>query len=176
MFKKTTFYTIGVAAFLAFLAASFWGTFFSASRPLRADALVEVDESPEGVVFLSNYDLAARRAAKENKPLLLFFMADDCQYSRRMLDVAFKDGEVERLSKEFVCVEIDMNDDDNDGVCRAFNVVASPTVQFISTYGAPLQRVSGAQSGERLGSQMQAALASVAWRAAQLGETNSVLR
>ena len=82
----------------------------------------------------------------------------------------------EKLAKEFVCVQIDMNEEKNGAICDAYNVAVSPTVQFVTAQGAPLQRLASVQSGERLAAQMQIALTSVAWRDARGEEEKALLR
>ena len=93
-----------------------------------------------------------------------------------MLAHAFVDPDVERFSKSFVCLEIDVNEPSNDRICDAFGVVATPTVQFVTSYGVPLQRVTKLQSGADLLGQMQIALTSIAWRTAQEPDEGTILR
>ena len=82
---------------------------------------------------------------------------------------------VENLTKQFVCVQIEVNDPKNEELCDQFDVVSTPTVQFIAVNGDPLQRVTSEQSGAELAAQMQAALTSIAWRAAR-AESKVMLR
>ena len=176
MFKKTTFYKLGVAAVLIFGSVAFWGERRSSLDSTRANAAVETEVQTDRVEFLSDYDEAMRVAAAESKPALIFFMTKYCKHSQYMLRTSFTDPEVERLAREFVCVELDMDDPKNEEVCDAFDVVSSPTALFLSSYGVTLQRASKAQSGESLRKQMQSALTTVAWRAAHLGEDAAIRR
>ena len=179
MLRKSTFYALAVGAFMMCGGVSLWGELSYSAKTTRADAAVEsssnsVDDAR--VRFMTDVRAALALASRENKPTLIFFMADDCKYSRQMLAEAFHDSEVVRLAQSFVCVAVDMDDPNNSGVCRDYGVVASPTIQFVTSYGAPLQRVPSAQSGERLASYMESALAAVAWRAARVIETEKILR
>ena len=176
MFKKTTFFKLGVAAFLIFGSVALWGERRVSSESTRANAAVGDDVQTERVEFLRDYDEAIKLAAAESKPLLVFFMTEDCKHSRRMLNSAFVDPGVERLAREFVCVELDMDDPNNEDVCEAFGVVSSPTALFLSSYGVALLRTTKEQSGESLRKQMQSALSTVAWRAAHLGEDGAIRR
>lgn len=169
MNRRTTLYGLGIAAALSFLFVFVFSELKNGTPPLRADVLSEADAfAPPTVNFLTNYQEARRRASDENKPTLLFFMSDQCQYSRAMLADAFSDPEVEKLAQQFICVEIDMNDPRNEELCDSFNIVVSPTVQFTTSYGDPLQRLPNRQSGEQLADQMQEALNSVAWCARRM--------
>lgn len=159
-----------LAACLFFGCFSLLGERDLTHESLRADTTSGAEESTGRVAFLTNYDEALALARRENKPLLLFFMANRCRYSRQMERNAFVDPEVERMAESFVCIEIDVNAPENERVCAAFGVDATPTVQFVTAYGAPLQRVTRLQSGDELCAQMQIALTSVAWRSAHTTE------
>lgn len=166
MNKKTIFSAAGLAVFLFFGCFSLFGGRNLTNEPLRANPPTSAEEANGRVEFFTDYDEALAIARRENKPALLFFMSEDCKYSRRMLHGAFVDPDVERLSRSFVCVEIDVNNPESDRICDVFDVDATPTVQFVTSYGVALQRVTRLQSGEELCDQMQIALTSVAWRTA----------
>jgi len=173
MFRRKTFYGLGLATFLALVCFACWEDLKFPNDSLLADVAPEVEVKPEGVLFCADYEEGAKKALREDKPELLFFMAKNCEFSREMLDDAFVDPQVKRLSREFVCIQIDMNDPQNDKICDSFDVSASPTVLFATSNGSPLQRLASVQSGERLAEQMKAALTSVAWRAAHLERRES---
>ena len=170
MLRKTTFYILSLAALVALATFTQRGEVKLSGSALRANVAESVEVVDESVEFFLDYDDAVAKAQRENKPLLLFFMTDNCKYSADMLRQGFTDARVERLAKRFVCAKIDMNDPKNDDLCEEFDVVVSPTVQFLTARGAPLQRVSSMQNAERLSAQMQAALDSVAWRSARIDE------
>ena len=170
MNKKTIFSAAWIAAFLFFGCFSLLGERNLTNEPLRANPPSSVEDINERVVFLTDYDEALATARRENKPALIFFMSEDCKYSRQMLRNAFVDPDVERLSRSFVCVEIDVNDPESDRVCDVFDVAATPTVQFVTSYGVVLQRVTRLQTGEELCDQMQIALTSAAWRSAHTAD------
>ena len=176
MFGRNSFYAIGVIAILFLGGLSLRQDREQPEKSLHANVTTNVEESNERVDFLFDYDEALTKARRENKPVLVFFMADNCRYSRQMLAHAFVDPDVERFSKSFVCLEIDVNEPSNDRICDAFGVVANPTVQFVTSYGVPLQRVTKLQSGADLLGQMQIALTSIAWRTAQEPDEGTILR
>lgn len=167
MLNKTAIYGLGITLAIALVGFSRWGETKFPSDALRADVASEATLESSRVEFSTDYDEATRRAERENKPILLFFMTPNCQYSRAMLDGAFSDERIARLSREFVCVEIDVNSASGEKICDELNVFATPTIQFATSRGVPLQRLTRNQTVERLANQMQAALTSIAWRASQ---------
>jgi len=114
--------------------------------------------------FLTDFSKAVRLARQERKPLLVFFMEPDCIFSQEMLKKTFCDRGIIELSHHFICVQVDISDEANDSLCHEFQVTGSPTIQFISSSGIVLQRLTQLQSAERLERQMQVVLHSIAWR------------
>lgn len=115
-----------------------------------------------GIPFTSDYLLASQAALRAERPLMLFFTAEWCQFCHQMADEAFTNPQVLSLSSRFVCVVIDA--DAEPGLCAQFRVTSFPTVQFVSPRGVPLQRVVGKQPGHQLMMAMQSALQSMARR------------
>ncbi|MDD3589634.1 MAG: thioredoxin family protein [Thermoguttaceae bacterium] len=175
MLRKIAFYGLSAAAIVAFACFVQMGEKIFPSASLSANVASESDFGRESVVFLDDFDAAKDQAAKENKPVMLFFMSQRCKHSVNMLNGAFSSPKVENLTKQFVCVQIEVNDPKNEELCDQFDVVSTPTVQFIAVNGDPLQRVTSEQSGAELAAQMQAALTSIAWRAAR-AESKVMLR
>lgn len=116
------------------------------------------------VQFLSDIKTGLEEAARTGSPAMIFFMETDCPYSRAMLDEVFSDPEIRRLSRGFLCIQVDMNGKDSVAVCQEYNVVGSPTVQFVSATGIPLQQLTQKRSAAELKKQMETILYSVAWR------------
>ncbi len=176
MFKKIAMYGSSVALLAAFAFLAGWDD--SKSSPvtaLRADVAPEPDVQRTEVAFLTDYEAAKRQAARENKPALIFFMSKSCRFSANMREGAFLDPGVEELAKDFICVQVDVNDPVNDDICDEYNVDVSPTIQFVTARGELLQRLTSEQDGEALADQMRAALTSVAWRAARAEARGSTL-
>lgn len=119
--------------------------------------------------FVGDYQAGFEQAAREGKPLLVFFTAEWCQYCHQMADEAFTNPQVQRLSEHFVCVLIDA--DAEPALCQQFQVTAFPTIQFISPRGVPLERMVGKKPGHQVMMAMQAALQSVARRYGEVGDT-----
>jgi thiol:disulfide interchange protein len=112
--------------------------------------------------FINGYHRGLELAREQQLPALVFFTAEWCTYCRQMEADAFTQDSVVELSKQFVCVLVDA--DCEPGVCRDFRIQGYPTIQFLSSRGVPLNRVTGKQPGQQLAMQMQAALQAVARR------------
>src|SRR5688572_16624710 len=56
--------------------------------------------------FVEGYQKGYDVAAREGKPLMLFFTAEWCHFCHQMADEAFTDAQVVGLSQQFVCVLI----------------------------------------------------------------------
>jgi len=111
--------------------------------------------------FIEGYAQGCQQAASEGKPML-FFTAKWCHFCHQMADEAFTHPQVVSLSEHFVCVLIDA--DAEPDVCRQFQVMGFPTIQFLSPRGVPLERMVGKRPGNQLMMTMQAALQNVARR------------
>lgn len=111
-------------------------------------------------------DLAAglSTASANQKPVLLFFAAENCPFSRKMLDETFADSEVRRLSQSFVCIRIDPDKDNLGLLGKDYRVAGTPTIQFLSAEGGDLLQTARFQSASELKNQMEKVLHSVAWR------------
>lgn len=116
------------------------------------------------VLFGSDYNAGLEEAANRKRPVLLFFMAPDCPFSRKMLRETFTDPDVRGLAEGFVCVEIDINAPGAESLCQHFGVNGSPTVQFISSKGTQLRKLSQFQPASELKREMEVVLTSMAWR------------
>lgn len=126
------------------------------------------DLKPAAVKFVEDFENGLEQAARDGKPLLLFFHVRQCVYCDRMLNETFADHEVARLADRFVCVRIEA--DRSQEVCRRFHVDAFPTVQFVSPQGTPLARLLGKVEAEPFASQMEAALRGPQTRTAYRGQ------
>lgn len=143
-----------------------------ASKPQPAAAVQppEATKVARGhIQFVEGFRQGYEQASREGKPMLLFFTARWCEYCHQMADEAFVQEQVVSLSERFVCVLIDA--DREPEVCRQFQVRGYPTVQFLSPWGTPLNRVVGKKPGHQLVIEMNAALQALARRPAASAET-----
>ena len=72
MLRKLLFYCLSVAILATFACLARQGELKMPSDALRADVAAEPDAASESVAFLTDYDEAAEKAARDNKPILLF--------------------------------------------------------------------------------------------------------
>jgi len=112
------------------------------------------------IQFVDGYQLGFEQAARQGRPMLLFFTATWCHYCHQMEAEALVDPRVVALSGRFVCVRIDA--DREPGVCQKFQVQGFPTVQFIAPRGERLQQIAGMADAESLLREMQATLGRLA--------------
>jgi thiol-disulfide isomerase/thioredoxin len=113
--------------------------------------------------FIAGYRQGCLLAAREQKPMMLFFTASWCKYCHQMADEAFTHPQVVRLSDSFVCVLVDV--DREPDTCRQFEVAGYPTIQFLSPRGVPLERIVGKKAAPQVLMAMQAALGHAARKA-----------
>ncbi len=121
-------------------------------------------QEDKSLAFINNYDEGVELAHLMNKPMLLFFVESDCVFSKKMMETVFTDSKIIELAKNFVCVRIDIGRSEYSGLCEKLKVVGSPTIQFMSSLGIPLQRITQYQPKEELARQMEVVLYSVAWK------------
>ena len=170
--RRTLFLLAAGGIFLlAFFA--FWNGLEKRVTSARENERIEASpaEKIPSAKFLNDYPLALKTAAREQKPLLLFFMESDCPFSCRMMDETFSDRDVTALCEAFCVVRIDLSRAESELTARQFDVTGSPTVQFLSAKGQPLRQISGFQTAEELKSRMETVLSTIAWH-----QTNAILR
>ncbi len=115
--------------------------------------------------FVQGYADGYQQARQEGRPMLVFFTASWCRFCRQMEAEAFNDGQVARLSRQFMCILV--NADREPDVCQEFRIRGYPAIQFLTPQGVPLNRLVGKQSAAELMLQMQAALEATANRSSQ---------
>lgn len=116
------------------------------------------------ISFMNDYTSALHKAQEKNKPLLVAFVEEKCIFSQKMFESTFTDSRIIDLSENFVCVRINMENEGSELISDELKIKGTPTIQFISPGGFPLQRISQYQPAEELARQMEVVLYSVAWR------------
>jgi len=110
--------------------------------------------------FHGDFNEAAISAKQQKKPILLLFTAKNCIYSKQMFDTTFHSEVIQPFLQRFILVNIDINEQKD--ICRRLNIASTPTVQFLSSEGIPLQKINGAAQPEDLIAQMKLTLQSIA--------------
>lgn len=126
------------------------------TAPIGQNRAAQVAGSAGQIAFVEGFEHGLQLARNEQKPLLLFFTAEWCKYCQQMEREAFAQQAVVELSREFVCVLIDA--DAEPDICRQFDVRGFPTIQFVSSSGLRLNRVTGKQPASQLAMHMKSAL------------------
>lgn len=134
----------------------------------RASPTDPMAVSRGGVRFIEGYEAGGRQARRENRPMLVFFTAEWCQFCHLMEQDAFLHQEVVAKSQQFVCVLVDA--DREPEVCRQFEINGYPTIQFLTAGGVPLNRLVGRRDATQLLAQMDAALDAAALRAQRIDD------
>ena len=110
--------------------------------------------------FYCDFNEAVTAAKQQKKPILVLFTAKNCIYSKQMLETSFQSDVIKPFLHRFILVNIDINEQKE--ICRRLNIDSTPTVQFLSTEGVPLQKINGAAKPEDLIAQMKSTLHTIA--------------
>ncbi|MDD3587266.1 MAG: thioredoxin family protein [Thermoguttaceae bacterium] len=115
-------------------------------------------------LFLTDYRSGLEQAREENKPILVYFMSKTCVFSSQMTRETLSDPKFRDFARNFVCVQIDTGQPSSEKLCEDLQIKGTPTIQFMSPSGIPLQRMTQPQPAHELVLQMQSVLYSLAWK------------
>ena len=119
-------------------------------RPVRLSAATQ--EQGNGIEYVEGYEAGLRRAAAENRPLLVIFRAAWCHWCAEFAQGTLIDRRLVGISREFICVMVDA--DRHAADCRRFGVKEFPTVFMLTTEGNESRRWTGCPSADELVSAM----------------------
>lgn len=144
-----------VVAGAAVLAVIAWGGFEvrdeAVGRPMpRAVRMPALPAEPgSGVIeYVEGYEAGSRRAAAEDRPLLVIFRAGWCRWSAELTQETLSDRRLIDLSRRFVCVIVDA--DRHAADCRRFGVKQFPTVVLAASSGVEQRRWTGRPTADEL--------------------------
>ena len=111
-----------------------------------------------------NLDEGLTKAKKQNKPVMIDFMAVWCQPCKAMEDSTFSNRGVIRKAGGFVPVRIDIDKQRDvaakyNGLARKYGGVGIPNILFLAADGNKLKHIVGYYDPERIVAAMDSALA-----------------
>lgn len=112
------------------------------SEAAPSNALARTDATAVAAVpWEENFLVASRRAASENRPILLFASMPNCGPCRMLENVTLTSPAVRQRLREFVCVKTDITEDRRTAM--ALGVDVTPTLVVLSSDGEERGRFSG---------------------------------
>ena len=138
-------------------------------KPEKSDSGLSTGHAPvlalpssAEIPFVDDYSEGLEMARQWDKPILVFFSTSWCPFSRQMLQETFKDPQIVRLAKQFICIQVDI--EKNPAQAQTLQVHSVPTVHILSSRGVHLNHLRGQLSSQQLASQMQETLHALASR------------
>lgn len=125
-------------------------------------------ESQAALECVEGYADGARRAAAENRPMLVIFRASWCHWCAEFAQGPLIDRRLVGLSRHFTCVMIDA--DRHPADCRRFGVREFPTVIVANADGTERRRWTGCPSADDLVTAMVETLPAARMAAAETDE------
>lgn len=111
-------------------------------------AAVPADPATATIEYVEGYESGARRAAAEDRPMLVIFRAGWCRWSAELAQGPLADRRLVAHSRKFICVVIDA--DRHAADCKRFGVKEFPTVLLASSGGVEYRRWTGCPAVEDL--------------------------
>ena len=154
---------INVILCILFILPGVWGCNWPFSNPdLQGGLPVPSCLRPDNgnVSFVTDYTTGLELARQWEKPVLLLFTASWCPFSQQMLRETFRDPQVARLSKQFICIQVDV--EQNPTLASRHQVRAVPAMAILSCRGVPLALLNGPLSAKEMVDQMHQSIQLVA--------------
>ena len=103
------------------------------------------DSESESINWTSDLLTALETANKENKIIMIDIYADWCEWCKKLDTETYKDLEVIELSKKFVNLKVDTDNDllDFQALNEAFGINKIPVILFINADGELVHRIDG---------------------------------
>lgn len=92
------------------------------------------------------YSEALARAKKENKPLVLDFMASWCAPCKRIANETFVEQNVSELLEDCILLKIDT--DEQPEIAQHFKVSGLPDIRLLTPDGLEIKKLRGFQAAE----------------------------
>ncbi len=107
------------------------------------------------------YENGLALAKANNKHVLIDFYYDTCYYCILMEDNTYPNQNVIDLSKEFVCVKVDLYEKeayDGEQLTKDYGITGYPTIVYLDSLGKEIYRVPGYREAEEFIGDMDNAL------------------
>jgi thioredoxin-like negative regulator of GroEL len=99
-----------------------------------------------GIRFEHAFTDAMKKAAAQNKPVMVDFWAEWCGWCHRLDKTTYVDPTVVKLAQDFVAVKVDTEGKAADvEVAERYDVTSLPTILFVTPGGRQILRVNGFQ-------------------------------
>ncbi len=99
-----------------------------------------------GIRFEHAFADAMKKAAVQNKPVMVDFWADWCGWCHRLDKTTYRDPAVVKLAQDFMAVKVDTEGKPADVlVASRYDVTSLPTILFVTPGGRQILRVNGFQ-------------------------------
>ena len=95
------------------------------------------------IQFSKSWDEASLRAKRDGRRLLGYFTGNNCGWCRALEKRTFADAEVVELSRQFVCVEINVSEDRNARLADAHRIDSIPRTFVFTPGGQVIDRRTG---------------------------------
>ena len=105
-------------------------------------------EPGNAIEYVEGYEAGRRRAAAENRPMLVVFRAAWCHWCAEFAQGTLIDRRLVGLSRQFICVMVDADRHTTD--CTRFGVKEFPTVVVATSEGTECRRWTGCPSADEL--------------------------
>lgn len=104
------------------------------------------------VVFSSErVEIAMERARKEGKLVFLDFSAKWCTPCKWMEETTFKNNDVvEKLSKDYIAVKVDIDEDEGPAVKEAYSINYLPTLLILNSKGQLVEKIEKTMTAKDL--------------------------
>ena len=95
------------------------------------------------ISFAKSWGEARAQAKRTGQRLMTYFTSDSCGWCRALEKRTFTDAEVVELSKQFVCVEVDVREEKNLRVADEYRIDTIPRIYIFTPDGRIIDRRTG---------------------------------
>lgn len=118
--------------------------------------VVPAREAKAGIAWGTDLEAAMKKAAATKHPVMVKFTATWCGPCKMLDQQAFSDREVIDVSKNFVCVKVDI--DEQPEVAKKYSVTGIPRVLFLDSSGKTVEEFLGLRPTKDVMATMNSAL------------------